>query len=530
MKDAWTGLKKITGMVETAKTTVVDDAKQYCNDLVKFYSRFDVHDFRDKCSDMVNTLRNSVAERVIVSTDDVLKSFAKIKINKAGGPDKLNGKVLKLGKEALASIFQIIFQRSLDEGYVPTKWKLSEIVPLPKKPHPTILNDFRPVALTSIPMKCLERIVKLKLMSDIGTQQDPLQFAYTRNRSTLDPTVMIAHDVLKYLDVPNNKANSRYIRVLFIDFSSAFNTIQIHIMLDRLKDMKVNKNIILWIYSFLSHRQQYVKFNGNFSETVYTETGAPQGCVLSPLLFTLYTNTCRSGSPVCKVYKYADDTALIGFCCNNDDQYQLEVTNFVKWCSENYLLLNVQKTKEIIIDFRKNQTHDNITINNETVEIVPSYKYLGTYIDCKLKFEENVNAIYKKANKRMYFVRKLHSLHVNRKILELFYKSVVESVFMFGIAAWYGNCTQRSKYLLFRITKYARKLGIQNVNTPDQLYEKAIVKKAKAVRSDCEHPLYSMYKLLRSGRRLQAEYTRTTRYSNSFLPSSIKLLNNIGNL
>ena len=337
--------------------------------------------------------------------------------------------MLKLGKNSLAYVFHLIFQRSLDECYVPTKWKVSEIIPLPKKQQPKILNDFRPVALTSVAMKCLEKIVKTKLLSFIGTQQDPLQFAYTKNRSTLDPTIMIAHDVLKFLDVSNSKNKSHFVKILFIDFSSAFNTIQVHIMLNQLLNLQVNSNIVLWIYSFLSHRQQYVKFCDVLSEIVYTETGAPQGCVLSPLLFTLYTKSCRSSSESCKVYKYADDTALVGLCVNNDEEYQKEVKSFVTWCKENYLLLNVQKTKELVIDFRRSPyEHNKLVIDEKAVEKVTEYKYLGTIIDCKLNFKANVDAIYKKANSRMYFVRKLHNLNVDNTIVQMFYRSVVESV------------------------------------------------------------------------------------------------------
>ena len=377
-------------------------------------------------------------------------------------------------------------------------------------------------------MKCLEKIVKAKLIKYIGCQQDPLQFAYTKNRSTLDPTVLIVHDVLKFLDSPNSKHNSHFVKILFIDFSSAFNTLQIHIMLDRLIKLQVNPNIVLWIYSFLSHRQQYVKFNDTISEIVYTETGAPQGCVLSPLLFTLYTNNCRSNSSSCKVYKYADDTALVGFCNNTDNEYQLEVQSFVTWCRENYLLLNVQKTKEIVIDFRRTpQVHNDLIINDENVERVSEYKYLGTIINDKLNFEENINTIYKKANSRMFFVRKLYNLQVDNKIVELFYRSVVESVITFGIAAWYGNCSQTSRNKLTKVIKYAKRLNIENVKTLQELYEKSTLQKAKAIRSEKEHPLYNCYQTLRSGRRLQAEYTRTARYNRSFVPASIRLINNL---
>ena len=525
-KDAWAGLKKITGMTKTTKSVVVEDVKQHCDDLVKFYSRFDVYDFSDKCNEVLGKIRQMYGESVCITEDDVLKTFSKIKINKACGPDKLSGRVLRLGKSALASIFQQIFQQSLNEGYVPTKWKLSEIIPLPKKPQPKVLNDFRPVALTSVAMKCMEKIVKNKLMPDVGRQQDPLQFAYTKNRSTLDPTVLITHDVLKFLDLPNNSKNSYFVKILFIDFSSAFNTIQVHIMLDCLINLKVNPNIILWIYHFLSHRQQYVKFNNTLSDTVYTETGAPQGCVLSPLLFTLYTNSCRSSFPSCKVYKYADDTALVGFCNNSDTDYQKAVRSFVTWCKDNYLLLNVQKTKELIVDYRrKPHVHEDLVIGNEVVERVSEYKYLGTIIDSNFNFENNVDSIYKKANSRMFFVRKLHNLCVDSKIVELFYRSVVESMLTFGIPAWYGNCHQASKDKLCRIMNYARKLDMQNVKSLLELYEKFTLKKAKSIRSDSKHPLHHCYQLLKSGQRFKLEYTRTARFNKSFVPASLRLLN-----
>jgi type III secretion system FlhB-like substrate exporter len=127
----------------------------------------------------------------------------------------------------------------------------------------------------------------------------------------------------------------------------------------------------------------------------------------------------------------------------------------------------------------------------------------------------------------MFFVRKLYNLHVDNTIVELFYRSVVESIITFGIAAWYGNCTQASKSKLCKIIKNAKRLGVQNAKSLVELYEKFTMQKATAIRSDCEHPLYNCYEMLRSGRRLQAAYTRTVRFNKSFVPASIKLLNNV---
>ena len=102
-----------------------------------------------------------------------------------------------------------------------------------------------------------------------------------------------------------------HVRILFIDFSSAFNPIQPHILLQKLVALNVNRKLTM--------RSQYTKLkNIKSSDIAITNTGAPQGCVLAPLLFVLYTNDCRSKYKTCSMIKYADDTATVGKISNDD--------------------------------------------------------------------------------------------------------------------------------------------------------------------------------------------------------------------
>ena len=118
--------------------------------------------------------------------------------------------------------------------------------------------------------------------------------------------------------------------------------------------MDYNTNLLKWIFSFLTKRPQYTKIGSPLSNKIATNTGAPQGCVLSPILFSLYSNDCRSVFDNCTIIKYADDTVIKRKILNDDCRnYETRVQKFVEWCTENYLVLNVKKTKEIIIDFRK---------------------------------------------------------------------------------------------------------------------------------------------------------------------------------
>ena len=118
--------------------------------------------------------------------------------------------------------------------------------------------------------------------------------------------------------------------------------------------MKLPSSIISWIFDYLTSSLQYVRLNGLLSSAISTNTGVPQGTVLAPFLFALYTADCRSTDESCPLVKFADDTELVGKISNDEDaKYYKQIENFVNWCDKNYLYLKVSKTKEMCIDFYK---------------------------------------------------------------------------------------------------------------------------------------------------------------------------------
>ena len=527
-KSAWNGLRTITGMKKSKNVPDVENVNVFCNELNHFYARFDNHNFATVRTYISNFLRSRESRPIYLSIDEVLKSLDSIKIGKAAGPDGIGSSVIKLCKEPLAPVLCRIYQKSLDSAYIPKIWKTSEVVPAPKKNPPKCNNDYRPIALTAIMMKCLEKIVKNHLTVQVKPYTDNYQFAYTAHRCVEDATLSLTDFVLHHVDKPNNARQKKFIKILFVDFSSAFNTIQPHIMMQKLINMNVNPSLILWIESFLTDRPQYVKFNDVKSDVVITNTGAPQGCVLSPVLFTLYTSDCKCNHDSNRLFKYADDTALVSKCLNDDVKYREDVNNFIEWCENNYLELNVKKTKEMTVDFRTTPyVHPPLYIKDEQVENVCEYKYLGTVIDHQFTFNQNVDAIHKKVKSRLYFVRQLGKLNVDNTIMELFYRAIVQSIMSFSIICWYGNCSSESKLKLTRIIEMCGRLGVENAQSLDDIYTKCLVQRCKVIVNDELHPLHASYALLPSGRRWRSIKARTARYAKSFVPSSIRVLNEL---
>ncbi|KAK1790105.1 hypothetical protein P4O66_002411 [Electrophorus voltai] len=392
----------------------------------------------------------------------------------AAGPDNIPGRVLRECADQLADVLTDIFSISLSCTVVPACFKTSTIVPVPKKPTVSCLNDYCPIALTSIIMKCFERLVMRHIKTQLSPSLDPLQFAYHSNRSIDDAISTTLHLALTHLD-----KKGTYVRMLFIDFSSAFNTIVPQCLIGKLG---LNTSLGNWILDFLTGRPQSVRIGSSTSNTTTLSAGAPQGSILSPLLFTLLTHDCAAMHRSNHIIKFADDTTVVGLI-NKDDEsaYREEVRELVSWCKVNNLHLNVDKTKEMVVDFRRaRRDHSPLAINSSSVEIVKNTKFLGGHLAENLTWTLNISSITKRAQQ--------------------------QSILSSCIITWFGNCTAFGRKTLQRIVRTAEKIIGVSLPSITDIYTTCCIRKTTSIVGDPTDPSHKLFTLLPSGKSLDMSH------------------------
>ena len=170
-RGAWRGLNTMMGRKQKQKTQCEDPTK-LANEQNHFYARFNKNDFSKECNVLCNEL---VPCAMTLEEKGIIRVLQRVNPQKATGPDGFKGKVLKECATQLGHVFKLLYQLFLNHSFAPCTWKTSAIIPVPKKSNAN--TDYRPIALTSILCKCMERVVGNQLKEQTANYLDQLQFA-----------------------------------------------------------------------------------------------------------------------------------------------------------------------------------------------------------------------------------------------------------------------------------------------------------------------------------------------------------------
>ncbi|KAI4881499.1 hypothetical protein NFI96_012321 [Prochilodus magdalenae] len=244
-RSMWRGIKCITDYktrdAQCSKDPSLPEA------LNKFYARFE--DPETPPSIRLTPTPGEVP--LSVTPAEVRRTLRRINPRKSAGPDNIPGRVLLERADQISEVLADIFNVSLTQAAVPTCLKTATIIP--KSSTVTGLNDYRPIALTLKVTKCFERLVMTHIKATIDVTVDPHQYAYRRNDDAISSVV---HTALTHLEQKNS-----YVRMLFVDFTSAFNTMIPQTLTDKLSSLGLRSSLCNWVLDFLNNRPQSVRIH-----------------------------------------------------------------------------------------------------------------------------------------------------------------------------------------------------------------------------------------------------------------------------
>lgn len=377
---------------------------------------------------------NTKLERIDITRPELLQILSKTNPSKAPGPDQLHPMVLKECASNICTPLQKIFQISLDQELVPPEWKIANVSPIYKKGNKKSPSNYRPVSLTSVACKTLEKIIRDRVMlhmdkNDLLTDK---QFGFRNKRSTM---LQLLHVLDVWTEMLDNK---QAIDVFYLDFSKAFDRVPHERLLRKLYAYGIQGNVLGWIRNFLKDRSQRVQIQGSFSEWKPVTSGIPQGSVLGPVLFILFINDLPDViKSLCSLF--ADDTKVFGPANTEEERVilQNDLNRLMQWSEEWQLKFNIEKCKVMHLGRNNSKGKYQLRMENQTkpLDITEEEKDLGVIITPDLKFSQHVARIAKKANSMIGLVRRSFRF-MDSKMFVLLYKAMIRSHLEYCHAVW----------------------------------------------------------------------------------------------
>lgn len=338
----------------------------------------------------------------VVSEFEVAKIIKSLKSN-AMGVDGISLDMLILSLPNSLPAITAIVNRSIETNTYPTIWQHGLVRPIPKTRCPSNINDLRPITILPCASKVLERVVADQLRAFLENNQilPPKQSGFRKAHSTTTALLHMVDDVLSAQDAGQGTL------LVLLDFSRAFDCINVPLLLAKLHFHGFTIDAINWFDSYFKNRVQQVELCDSDGNRVRSDPrkvtrGVPQGSILGPLLFIIYCADIVQNIHHCNYHIFADDTQIYTTCQPNDiksavNRINKDLENIAAWSESNSLVLNGSKTKfmilgskDIINKIERNGNNMNISLKGETLERVREARNLGLLMDEHLRFEKHI--------------------------------------------------------------------------------------------------------------------------------------------
>lgn len=448
IKNIWAKLIKSNIYSKKKNNIKIPLHLQNANEINKFFINA-VNSSSAPDQDLLQFYRENLKQNItetfelsLVSEEVVGKILGSIKTS-ARGADQININMLNYCIPHLLPYITHIINHCITNSVFPESWKIALVTPIPKVNAPKDYKDLRPISILSTLSKVLERVIETQLRSYL-TKFDLLpnyQSGFRKNHSCATALLNVTDDIF------NANDKDKVTALVLIDFSKAFDLLNHEILLAILHFIGISINTEKLFSSYLSNRFQNVIINNTKSSSLQLKSGVPQGSILGPLLYSIYTSHFFSDTYTAKYHLYADDTQLyLSFAPDDVNMAIAELNNdldkLVITAKKHCLKINASKSTCLIFGKNKSRSkiHDNVRIyiDNELVPISNFARNLGLILDSHLRFKEHVTKLIQGAFCKLKVLYSSKDI-LNKKLKLMLCDSLILSTFNFCDVV-YGSC------------------------------------------------------------------------------------------
>ncbi|CAB0011944.1 unnamed protein product, partial [Nesidiocoris tenuis] len=366
--------------------------------------------------------------------DEVLHALKALNPDKGMGPDGVPPCLLRSCADVLAIPLAAIFNKSLNAGSFPVKWKDSYVTPIFKSGCKTLVSNYRAVCTISSIPKSFEKLVVGRLSPIFVNVIAPEQHGFIKGRSTTTNLVEFTDFVFSGFD------SGEQVDVVSVDFAKAFDRVSHKHITALLQSMGVYGPILSWIESYLSDRRQFVRFKNVVSEPYRASSGIPQGSNIGPLLFVIMINSVTSipRPEGVELLMFADDLKILGVVSSEDDYMGIQtfLDSLQGWCLANCLHLNPAKCTAASFSRSSRLLSFPYRIGGGVLDRPASIRDLGVFMDAKLTFSHHIDAIVSKALRALGFLKRCTRDFTSMEAIVLLYKSLVRPILEYSSVVW----------------------------------------------------------------------------------------------